>query len=816
MCVAGRPHGARPGAALFWGTGLLAAALLAYEVALYRLLAVAQFHHLAFMVISLAMLGSGASGTLLATFPRLGLWRPRATMAWFALGAGVLMPFGWALTNWIPFDAYTIWDPRQVAILALHYGVLSLPFFAGGTALSLLFRRYPRAIAASYGANMVGSAAGCLLALLAPGLVGAEGVLLLCTVGAAAAAICYAPYGMGLGRWQRAAALLLAVGAAIGLGRPPAALQVRLSPYKGLSYAIQAPGSRILATHWNAIARLDLVASPSLHALPGLSYRARMAPPAQWGLYCDGDDLSPVLLEDPASVDDGSPALAFAEAMPTAGAYALVPGGRVLLLDPLGGLEIWVALAQGVDRVDAAVSNPLVPRTVGGIYGHPRVTVLDADARSAVRAVHEPYDAVVLPLTDPYRPVRSGAYSLAEQYTLTREAFGEYMRALRPGGLLVITRWLQTPPSESLRAYALAVAAVEDSGGDPGSWIVAYRGYTTMTILIRNGPWEHGELASLQRFCDEWAYDLVAMPGMSAADANRYSVLDRPIYYEAYRELLQAADRAAWVRAYPYQVAPPTDDRPFYGHYYRWSQLPQLLAELGHTWAPFGGAGYLVLVALLLLATAGAAVLVAMPLLARQSAARSRPSGSLQRTLLYFAGIGLGFVLVEVPLIQRYTLYLGHPAYAFSAVLAALLVFSGLGATLSSRVRLRSALVALAAVAALSPWVVVGLQSHTAAWPLAARGAMAAVALAPLGVLMGIPFAGGLSRVATGDRRAIAWAWAANGAASVVASVLAAALTLSWGTRAGILMGAACYLLAWASAPNAMAPAPRSAQDARQ
>jgi len=814
MCAAVRPHGARPRAALFWGTGLLATATLAYEVALMRLLAVAQFHHLAFMVISLAMLGFGASGTVLAVWPRLGLWRPRATMAWLALAAGVLMPASFALTNWIPFDAYTIWDPRQMAILALHYGVLALPFFACGASLSLLFRRHPRAIAPSYSANMIGSAAGCLLALAAPALVGGEGVLLLCAVGAALAAACYAPRGMGVGRWQRLAALLLTAGSLLGLWRLPAALQVHLSPYKGLSYALQAPDSQVIASHWNAMGRLDLVSSPSLHALPGLSYRAMVAPPAQRGLYRDGDDLSPVLLEDPAAVDAGSPSLAFAEAMPTAGAYALVPGRRVLVLDPLGGLELWVALSQGAGAVDAVVANPLVPQMAGGIYGHPRVTVLETDPRSAVRAVREPYDAVVLPLTDPYRPVRSGAYSLAEQHELTQEAFGDYMRALRPGGLLVVTRWLQTPPSESLRTYALAVAAVEELGGDPEAWIVAYRGYTTMTILVKRGAWEADELASLRTFCQRWAYDLVVMPGMADAETNRYNVLERPIYREAFLELRDAEDRAAWFRAYPYQVAPPTDDRPFFGHYYRWSQLPQLWAELGHTWAPFGGAGYLVVVALLLVATAAAAVLVAMPLLARQSATRSRQAGSSRRTLLYFCGIGLGFMLVEIPLIQRYTLYLGHPAYAFSAVLAALLVFSGLGALLSRRIPLRLALGALAVVAALSPTIVAWLQITTAAWPLWARGGLAALALAPLGVLMGVPFASGLARIASRGRQGIAWAWAVNGAASVVASVVAAALALSWGARAVVLLGAACYLLAWAAAPTPTAPSLPPPQDA--
>jgi len=732
MVGAGHRSGPSPPVAVLLGTGLLAAASLGYEVALTRLLAVAQFHHLAFMVISLAMLGFGASGTLLATWPRFGLWRPSATLAWLALAAGVLMPASLILTNLVPFDAYTIWDPRQVATLALHYLVLATPFLCCGGALGLLFRRYPRGIGPIYGANMIGSAIGCLLALAAPALVDGEGVFLLCSLACAGAAICYGPRRRS--HWQHIATAITAAVALVGLTRLPSFLKVHLSPYKGLSYALQAPDSQVVSSHWNAIARLDLVHSSALHALPGLSYRATGTSPPQLGLFRDGDDLSPVLLLDPTSLPNGDPQLAFAQAMPTSAVYALAPGGRALVLDPLGGLELWIALAQGARSADAAVANPLVVKMAGGIYEHPRVSVLPADPRSAVRAVNDPYDAVVLPLTAPYRPVRSGAYSLAEQYDLTCEAFADYVRALSPGGVFAVTRWLQTPPSESVRTYALAVAATEAVGGDPETWIVAYRGYTTMTILIKRGPWLERELAQLRAFCDRWAFDLVVMPGMTDADANRHNVLDRPIYRETFLGLLRSDDRAAWFRSYPYQVDPPTDDRPFFGHYFRWRQLPEVLAELGHTWAPFGGAGYLVILALLVVALAATAALVALPLLVRRGT-RVASDPQRWRTALYFGGIGLGYMLIEIPLIQRYTLILGHPAYAFSVVLAAVLVFSGLGSLLSPRIPLRPCLLALTIVAAIQSTVASWLQQFTPTWPLWARGIATLIALGPLGLL---------------------------------------------------------------------------------
>jgi hypothetical protein len=803
MVASHRRSGASPPLSVLLGTGWLAAASLAYEVALTRLLAVAQFHHLAFMVISLAMLGSGASGTLLATWPRLGLWRPRATMAWLAIATAALMPASLVLMNLVPFDAYTIWDSRQIAILGLHYAVLSTPFFCSGAALSLLFRRYPRAIGPAYGANMIGSALGCLLALGAPSLVGGEGVLLLCSLASVIAAICYSPRRQS--GWQHVAAAIVGAAALVGMLRAPSILQVRLSPYKGLSYALQAPGSDIVASRWNAVARIDLVQSSTIHALPGLSYRSTVTPPPQLGLFRDADDPSPVLVLDATTAPADEPRLGFAQAMPTAPVYELTREGRALILDPLGGLEVWIALAKGADSVDAAVANPLVVSMADGIYAHPRVGVLPTDSRSAARSSEASYDAVVLPLTAPYRPVRSGAYSLSEQYELTTEAFSAYVRALVPGGVFAVTRWLQTPPSESVRMYALAIAATEAVGGDPETWIVAYRGYTTMTVLIKRGPWEEAELAQLRAFCDRWAFDLVAMPGMTDAEANRHNVLDRPVYRATFLSLLHAKDRDAWYRAYPYQVAPPTDDRPFFGHYFRWRQLPQVLGELGHTWAPFGGAGYLVILALLMMAVMAAAALAAVPVLVGRKAGAG-PRGERWRTVAYFGSIGLGYMLVEIPLIQRYTLILGHPAYAFSVVLAGILVFSGLGSLLSDRVRLRPCLFALSVVAAFQPMVATWLQKVSPSWPLLARASATLVALGPLGLLMGIPFAKGLALLAEQARQDVPWAWAINGGASVIASVLAAALALSWGARAVTLLGAACYLVALGARMGARGP----------
>lgn len=784
-----------------------------FEINLTRLYSVAQFYHFAFMIISLAMLGFGASGAWLALFPRLGRRHPRRTLAWLACGYGITSLGAYLALNWLPFDSFSIaWDRRQAVILVVQYIVLSFPFLCSGAALGLLFSVDPQRVGRLYAVNLAGSALGCVLALLVPVWVRGEGIVWLSVIvgGGAALGFIWPGYrkARSSGAPEHVVAVLagmVAIGGITLLLASPAVLDLRLSPYKSLSYALQFPSAQVTSQQWNGFSRVDVVESAGIRSLPGLSYRYMAAPPPQRGLLVDGDDLNPILALSP---ETASPAdLAFTDYLPTAIAYQLRPEARALVLEPRGGLETWVALAQGAAHVTAVEANPLIVTVAGEIYAPPRVTAVLEDSRSFVRRTPSRYDVVTLPLTTPYRPIRSGAYSLSEDYRYTVEAFRDYLHALAPGGLLVVTRWLQTPPSESLRAFALAVTAVEQTGGDPAQQIVAFRGYATLTSLVKTAPFTPAELDTIRTFAAERAFDMVYAPDISPDEVNRFNVLAEPEYYRTFTGLLAAEDRAAWYAAYPFDVTPPTDTHPFFGHFFKWSQARQVWAELGKTWQPFGGAGYFVLAALLLLAIGAAVVVILLPV----AALRRDRSVDNRAGLVYFGLLGLGFMLVEIPLLQRFILFLGHPAYAMTTVLFAILFFSGIGSAFSQRISTRLALallVGLIGVYAVGlPW----LFARTLAWPLGARMLVAALALAPAGLLMGMPFPQGLRRLGASSSRPemlLPWAWGINGALSVVASVLAALLALSFGFDVVLLCGALCYAGAWLAAAQGIGGVP--------
>ena len=780
------------------GLFFISAATLLLEITLTRLFSVAQFYHFAFMIISLGMLGFGASGTWLALFPRWGRAHPRRTLALLALAYGVTSVGAYALTNVIPFDSFSIaWERRQVGILALHYVALAAPFFCSGATLGLLFAQHPKAVSHLYALNFGGSAVGCALALLTPTWLDSAGVVLLCGALGGVAALCFAK-----ARTMRAAAGLLIIAMGIAGATHPAPLTLELSPYKGLSHALRLPDARVVFRAWNSFSRVDVVASESIRSLAGLSYQSPAPPPPQHGVFVDGGDPSPALQLPLATLDDtDTDALTFTDFMPTAIAYQLRPGGEALVLAPHGGLALWIALAEGAARVTAVEPNPLIIEGAGRIYDHPRVTPEIETPRSYVRRTEAKFDVVELALTSPYHPVRSGAYSLAEDYIYTVEAFRDDLAALRPNGLLVVTRWLQMPPSESLRAFALAVTAVEAEGGDPAQQIVAFRGYQTLTLLVKRQPFTEVEVDAVRAFAARLAFDLVIAPGMAASEANQYNVLERPLYHESFTALLRTEDRAAWYAAYPFDVTPPTDQHPFFWHFFKWTQAREMIATLGKQWQPFGGAGYFVLLLLLGLALVAATVLILLPTLlfrrASPSAADADKAGGRVSVALYFGLLGLGFLCVEIPLMQRFILFLGHPAYAMTAVLFAVLLFSGIGSLLSSRAPLRPELALLIALALGYPLLLPRLFAVSLGLPLMGRMLVTVASIAPLGLLMGMPFPKGLGLLESRAPQWIPWAWGVNGAASVVASVLASLVALTWGFQWVLALGALCYAGAW-------------------
>jgi hypothetical protein len=432
-----------------------------------------------------------------------------------------------------------------------------------------------------------------------------------------------------------------------------------------------------------------------------------------------------------------------------------------------------------------------------------------------------------LPLTDSFRPVTAGAYTLNEDYRYTIEAFTDALPHLSSYGALVVERWLQLPPSESLRMWGAIAEALQQHFSttaykvvDLNQYLLTMRSLQTSLIIASRAPLDSQTLAQTRQFATERQFDLVWLPDIQPDEVNRFSVVPDAVYHQTFADLLAPPDPATFFANYPHAVAPPTDNHPFFFHFFKWQQTPEILQTLGKTWQPFGGSGYLVLVVLLILVVILSAILILLPLLWRKARPErsqrneggrpvlseaegmkdENPYYSLLPTsyfLLYFALLGLGFLFIEIPLLQRFILYLGQPAYAFAVVVSTILLASGVGSGyLSGRWSLRVVLPLITVLAIVYPLLLPHLFDATLRLPFVGRVVVTVIALFPLGMLLGIPFPRGLRLVGQTAPGLVPWVWAVNGCASVISAVLAAMIALTWGFSAVLWSAAGAYALA--------------------
>jgi SAM-dependent methyltransferase len=813
---------------------LISASVLSYQVVLVRAFSIGQWHHFAYMIISIALLGFGASGTLLAALKR----SPRNTAMslhgsqarWFAVSAtsfAVALPVSFWLTQGVPFDAFLIvWETRQILYLGCYYLLLSVPFFAAATAIGLALTSESETCPRLYAYNMVGSGAGAVLAVILLSIARVEwalvGVMALAQGAAVVALLDKKLFGDRGSRWLFAPAgvAIMAMTTVAYVFHPPT---VRLSQYKGLSYALNLPHAQVVATRSSPLGRVDAVVSPAIREAPGLSLVAPTSavPPPQLGLYVDAESAGAI-----TAFNGDTSTLNYLDWLITAAPYFALQDAprdlRVCVLGAGGGAGVLLALRHAARQVDAVELNPNVPALLrgefrefaGGLYDRPEVRVHRAEARAFVQAARGTWDVIDLSLVDSFAASAVGVGAVNENYLYTREAFEAFLNRLRPGGVLAVTRWARMPPRDELKLFVTAVAALERMGLNPDERLVLIRSWAAATLLVKKEPFTTPELSALRRWSEDRLFDTSYFPGIAADDHNRFNVLERDYYFEAASAFLGGGQRREqFLRDYAFDLRPATDNRPYFFHFYRWRALPLMLRTFGQSWIPFSEWGYLILVATLAQATLLGLLLIISPLalLSRRippidsPIAKPRSRGTVRlRVLLYFLALGLGYLFVEMALIQRLVFFLADPIYAVTVVLAGLLFVSGLGSAWAAR-QLRKGISAtrLACFAAILVAVTgavyaLGLQTVLTpllSWPLAARMALAFLVILPFAA-MGMPFPLVLRQLGQTREELLPWAWAINGCASVVAGPLATVLALGAGLPAVLLVASACYAVA--------------------
>lgn len=783
---------------------LLAASLLGFEVSLMRVLLVAGWHHFAFVVISVALLGFGASGTALYLTRRWVVRHAAIVLVFLSLATAATMPICTGLAQHVPIEM-TIAPALLGGLIGrwlLYWALLTVPFFLGAAALGLALMVCGGRVAVVYAGNLLGSAAGALAAPLLMTVVSPAWLPLVMGCGAALAAA-----GVAAGSPARRSAAIAACAAAVGLFLwldPP---HVRLDAFKR-----GAQIQRLAAQ--DAVERVGRVLGPRsvleayrgrvLHDIPFLG--VGQDPPAISVLLADGHWVGSVLEvqgADEAGIVDG---------MLMAAVYDLAPQGpRVALLGETGGLNIWLAArhaARAIDvvqpdrRLAVLLRGPL--RNLGGaVLDLPNVRVWPAEPRHFIEHTHDSFDVIQLVMTESSAAGSGGIGGLAQDYLLTIEGLTACLGRLEAHGLLAVGRAIQSPPRDNLKLLATVVEALRSLGVvDVSRHVVILRDYLAVLTLVKPTPFSDAQIQRVRAICRDRQLTPVWFSGIQAQELNQPDALPGPtegpgdwLNHAAVQLFGPAADR--FIDEWAFDIRPPTDTRPFFSDFCRLSSIRAMRAAYGDLWLTRTELAYLFVLAAAVSVTV-AAVAMILPL-ALVRVAQGRRGG--WATAAYFGCLGLGYLLLEMTFLAHLTLLIGDSVLAAAVTIGGFLFFSGLGSLVSRFLGGRRAqnvrwIILCLVVGALVETIGLRHWEVAAGLPVAGRLALGLGLIAPPAFAMGFPMPMGLARLAGGMPGLIAWAWGANGFASVLAAPLAMVLAMTWGYHITTAFALAAYLAA--------------------
>ncbi|MEW6220418.1 MAG: spermidine synthase-like protein [Thermodesulfobacteriota bacterium] len=784
---------AHPPAALCLAIGLLSCGLIACQLALMQLLALVQWHHFAYLIIAVALLGFGAAGTLLALLAparrqRLPELMPTLLLA-TAAAMALLVPASHLVLG--RFDAYEILvDPGQILLLGALQLLFFVPFFLGALPIGIAFASHTQGIGTLYLANLLGSGLGGPAAILALGLVAPQRLPVLLAVLPLAGGLCLG--GWPPSRRRLAAALLAMVLLAVAWTGP---WTPRLSAYKDLSHARQLPEAVVRARQPSPQGLVERLAAPALRHAPGLSLHYRGEVAARDGIFVNGDWWGAV---PPWPPEASGPLL---DQTPAVLPYRLAPRPQVLVLHAGSGEAVGQALVHGgrVIAVEPHRTAVAVARSSASPYDDPGVALHVIEPRTFLARDQGRYDLITLPAVGGFGS--SGLLALQEQYLLTREGFDALWAHLTPGGVLQVTAWLDFPARASLRLAATVAELLERQGvGDPRSHLAVVRSWASITFLVARSPLPGEEVGRLGEACQALGFDLFLAPGRAPEAGSRFHQLENEQFLKDLRDLL-GPDRERVLADYPFDIRPARDDRPFFFQLLSWQSLPLLARLFGERALPLVEMGYAVVLVTVVQLAVAAAILVLLPL------ARRRGAGSLRLwTLRHFGGIGVAYMFVEIALIHELVLAFGQAMEAAAAAIGILLVASGSGSFVSDRLAAsrraagRAAAAAGLAVALLALLLPATVRA-TIAWPLGVKALAVVLAISPAAFAMGFCFPLGMRVLDQEGGGRVAWGWSINGCASVASAALAVVVAVEWGFRAVLLAAVAAYgLAAWGPA----------------
>lgn len=788
-----------------------------------RTFSVGSWSNFGATVISIALLGFGLAGTIVTFIQKRIRLAPNRWLANLSLAFMPAMAIAHVLAQLVPFNPIMIAsDWTQILWIGAYYLIYSVPFFVGAVFINVAFVAMSSRIHTLYFWNMTGSGLGGFFILAAMYVFPPDQIILpLIVVSFLTCLLCYFRYSSLEHRFwvdpkQLAlgiASLLLSVGLILGAG------QIKVSEFKGVSYARKFPDARLDYHSYSPLGEMHVYSSSYFHFAPGLSDAAalnleQMPKNAFKGLYVNGGGPIGIMRELEGAEED------YIDYLPMSAAYLLSQNPSVLLVKLGGGISAFTALYHGAQKVNILESNSDLIHLLGSVpefvayndnlLQDPRLSITHGEPRAYAASTEERFDLVEISLIDSVGLSQAGGYSVDENYTYTVEAFGDYMSCLKPSGVLSITVWNKlSPPRNVPKLLTTIVQSLRDQGvKNPQNRIFLFDLLlSTASVLIKNSDFTADEIAILRQYARKMSFAVSYYPGMPERDRNFDAMLDKytaqykpspaepnnaaasdvnllpdDLYHFSLRWLLSGRAEELYER-YVFDVRPATDNRPYYTAYLKPANIGIFLDQIGEVSEEWG---YLLLIGTLLVSVFFGVIIILIPVFGRWRDLFRGRRGTIG-IIVYYACLGMGYMLVEIFLIQRLVFFLGDPIFSVSIVITSMLIISALGSLFAQRFaanRARIVRIAAGGVAAGLVFYALGLTPLINVFigaPLVLKGLAAVLFIAPAAFFMGMPFPSGLASLEKKRSRLLPWALGMNGALSVTGSVVAKLVSISSG-----------------------------------
>ena len=792
---------------------ILSASALAYEVLLIRLFSIIHWHHFAFMVISIALLGYGVSGSLITVFRRWLLDNYDGVFIINTLLFGLSSIACFIVVQQLPFNTLEIlWDSSQWQRLLLSYLLLTLPFFFVANAIALTIMRFHQKIPLVYATDLIGAGIGAVLIMALLQIFTPDTLLRVLAISGITAGLFALFHFSYREKHMTASVLLLCILAVVSM--PQKWLDLRMSEYKGLAQTLLIKDVSLHSSHSSPVSQTDVVQSPFIpfRYAPGLSLQSPAGPPEQLAVFRDGDEMTVI-----DHVTDNS-SLEYFDYMSSALPYHVHSSPQnILVLASATGAQILQAHYYEIPKIDAVEPDRqlslLISEQYADYYGWQKlknkVSIHHISTRGFA-ASEKKYDVVIMGPSGASTGGSAGVHALSTSYDYTVEALQSYLKLLAPDGVLSLTLWTSTPAHGNLKLFATAVTAMKNAGiNDPENNIAWIRSWNTATLLLKNSALTAEEINKVRKFSLSRSFDLAWLPGISPLEVNKYQLLQEPVFYLAAQSLLKSPENN-FIEDYKYDIQAATDNRPYFGNYFKWSSLKEFLSLPGQAGISMIGVGYPTLLITLAQASVAAFILILLPLFFVKTD-KKKATERRRNIIIYFLAIGLAFLFIEIAFIQKFTLILSQPLYAVAVTLCAFLIFSGLGSLYvqhclktTSRsiiaVLLRRSVITIGLIIVIYIVLLPLISNTVMALPETARIISTFILAAPLAFFMGMPFPLGMATLQQNSPGLIPWAWGINGCASVLSAILAVLLAIEIGFNGVMLCAVVLYVMAWRSA----------------